>query len=461
MKAKKWIMSILGGIVLLAGVIYLGGVFYFNNHFLFGTEVSGERVDQVSLNEAADKIDHNLKERQVNVKENGQAVGSLKLADYVSLPSGSEVVKIAKAAQNSWAWPVELFDQSKLKLQSVALKGDVGEDASNQAFKALKIDNDQREKSQDAEIQATADKKDYEIKAEKVGNQVDQSQFISLLNTAINKSKDAIDLKDAYIQPRVKANDTSFKTMVTRLDQLAKDPLTMTVGTQKVEIPTERVRQWLTVNDQDKITVDQNAVDKYLAQWNQENAGLWTSHSFNSTLSGQVTVQPGTYGWYLSEPKTSEAMVQALNNNEHQVTATVVGKGSDQDNFFGHTYVEVDISKQKMLIYQNGNQVFSTDVATGADVTKTVPGAYQVWNKESPSVLVGTNGYTGEAYRTPVSYWLAFDDRGQGIHDASWQPKFGGDWYHEHGSNGCVNVSPDVMGQVFSLIEVGTPVIVF
>ncbi|MDO4669977.1 MAG: L,D-transpeptidase family protein [Aerococcus sp.] len=461
MKAKKWLIGGVSTVIVLVAVGYLLGVAYFSDHFLIGSTIAGVAVDQQSLATAADKVDQALNARTITVTEDGKEIGQLKLADYVSLPSGEEMVTSAKAEQHPWKWPLEIATNSKKDLVALKVKGDVEATMAKQAFQALQIDNNKRTKSQDAELKAVDGGKGYTVQAEKVGNQVSAEAFVKALNQVINAGETTLALDDTYIQPKVKADDDALVTLSKRLDQLAKDPFTVTVGSQAIEIPAETIKNWLSIGKDKQLKVDQAQVDQYLQEWNQANAGLLTAHEFNSTLSGVVSVQPGTYGWYLSREETTPAVVEALNAGNNHVEATVVGKGSDQENFFGNSYVEVDIAHQKMFIYQNGQQVLTTDVATGADVTKTVPGAYQVWNKESPSVLVGTNGHTGEPYRTPVSYWLAFDERGQGIHDASWQPTFGGDWYHLHGSNGCVNVSPSVMGEVFSLVSVGMPVVVF
>ncbi len=78
-----------------------------------------------------------------------------------------------------------------------------------------------------------------------------------------------------------------------------------------------------------------------------------------------------------------------------------------------------------------------------------------MWSKQRNATLVG------EDYRTPVDYWMPIDDTGVGLHDAPWQPTFGGTWYQKHGSHGCVNQPPAFMPKLFAAMSVGTPVIVF
>ena len=66
----------------------------------------------------------------------------------------------------------------------------------------------------------------------------------------------------------------------------------------------------------------------------------------------------------------------------------------------------------------------------------------------------------GENYATFVNYWMAFYNH-YGLHDATWRREFGGDIYLTDGSHGCVNLPKDKAGELFELVEVGTPVIVY
>jgi hypothetical protein len=50
---------------------------------------------------------------------------------------------------------------------------------------------------------------------------------------------------------------------------------------------------------------------------------------------------------------------------------------------------------------------------------------------------------------------------GIGIHDATWQPRFGYDRYLRNGSHGCINVSLESAATIFGYVEAGFPVIVY
>ena len=116
-------------------------------------------------------------------------------------------------------------------------------------------------------------------------------------------------------------------------------------------------------------------------------------------------------------------------------------------------YAVVDISSQVLKIYDGRDEILSYPVVTGKNSTPTDLGIFKVNEKKKNYVL------TGEDYEVSVKYWLRYND-GEGIHDASWQPKFGGNYYQENGSHGCVNVSPKNMGNVYNNMDVGDKVLV-
>ena len=48
-----------------------------------------------------------------------------------------------------------------------------------------------------------------------------------------------------------------------------------------------------------------------------------------------------------------------------------------------------------------------------------------------------------------------------GIHDASWRSEFGKEIYKTSGSHGCVNIPEKKAEKLFSMVEVGTPVVAY
>lgn len=134
-------------------------------------------------------------------------------------------------------------------------------------------------------------------------------------------------------------------------------------------------------------------------------------------------------------------------------TAKVKAKCSN----LGKTYVEIDISDQKMRYYENDKKVLSTDVVTGSQEKPTHIGLYNVYQKCPNYTMHGLNN----AYEVTVSYAIKYNQTDlEYIHDASWRSEFGGTIYKEDGSHGCINTPYQKTKTLYNKVALQTPVLV-
>ena len=77
---------------------------------------------------------------------------------------------------------------------------------------------------------------------------------------------------------------------------------------------------------------------------------------------------------------------------------------SHDENDFGDSYVEINLTAQHLFLYKNGKLVIESDFVSG-NVSKgnaTPTGAYGITYTEKNATLRGEN------YETPVTYWMPF-----------------------------------------------------
>lgn len=128
----------------------------------------------------------------------------------------------------------------------------------------------------------------------------------------------------------------------------------------------------------------------------------------------------------------------------------------------GKRFIVIDLSKQKLYMYNNGTKFVETYIISGTTKTPTVKGNFSIKKKETDRFLEGFNT-DGTRYKSHVDYWLPFYGS-YGIHDASWKSKssYGKkDYYKLRGSHGCINTPFKAVSKVYENIKVGDPVIVF
>ncbi|MBQ8892130.1 MAG: SH3 domain-containing protein [Bacilli bacterium] len=117
------------------------------------------------------------------------------------------------------------------------------------------------------------------------------------------------------------------------------------------------------------------------------------------------------------------------------------------------TYVVVDISDQKVRLYNDALEILSDNVVTGKDETPSHLGYTKVKSKQKNRYL--------KKFDVTVDYWIGFNDYGEGLHDARWRHgKFGGEIYHKKGSHGCINTPNDAIKQIYDEVSIGDKVLI-
>lgn len=203
------------------------------------------------------------------------------------------------------------------------------------------------------------------------------------------------------------------------------------------------------------LLVDEEAVSSLLDE-RFTPYNTYQNHTFTTHDGRVLQIKGGTYGNKISMKTEKEELLSFLESAENIFTrepvytkeAPIKGK-----NDIGDTYIEVDIGKQKMFYYREGELYLETDVVTGKNNATREEVCY-VYSKQKNRIL------RGPGYESFVKYWMPVSG-GIGIHDASWRSEFGGEIYIRNGSHGCVNTPLDIVSQMYEVMEVGTPCILY
>lgn len=199
-------------------------------------------------------------------------------------------------------------------------------------------------------------------------------------------------------------------------------------------------------------TID-NGIDVIKGRYND----VGSERSFETSHGTTVTVKGGDYGTYI-DIKTLRKDVKAAILENKAVNDVISFKRNTLDGEttgIGDTYVEIDLTNQYLYMYVDGVLVKDCPVVTGLPGSRATPqGVYRLKSKSRNVTLVGAD------YRTPVSYWMPFN-RGIGMHDATWQSRFGGNVYKTRGSHGCINLAMKDVSEIYEYAKVNMPVICY
>lgn len=139
----------------------------------------------------------------------------------------------------------------------------------------------------------------------------------------------------------------------------------------------------------------------------------------------------------------------------------VTGPGFLPDTRYSYyqKYVDINISEQKLSLYENGIALGVYPISSGKPGMDTPVGIFKVMSK-SP------NAYS-KKYALYMPHWMQFTGQGHGLHGLPyWKLKGGGvikEGVNHLGirvSHGCVRLSWEAAEKVYNEVEIGTPVIV-
>lgn len=454
---KKIVVILIVAFIILTAAAYFIGVHYFSNHFLPGSMVNGLNCSYMSVDEAEDLIADKIGAYALTIvtRNNGQEGITAAQAGLTYTPDGS--VKKLMETQDRYKWFLA-FNQKKSYELSTATTYD--KEKLQEAVRNLKCMQEQNTvEPSDAYIKETEN--GYEIAAETEGASLKRKQVQKLIAKAVTTGVTSVSLEDegCYKKPQVYKDD---KTLVKDCEQMNK--LTDVIITYDFADRTETVdraviKNWLVKDGKGDYTLDKVQVAAYVNELGYKYDTFGQTRTFITYDGREKTITGGDYGWAIDQQAETEGLIQAILSGETQVREPVYAYSgwSRDSNDIGYTYVEIDLTNQRMVFYKDGIPIVDTPVVTGnpnVAGNETPTGCYAIDAMKSPSVL------TGEDYAAEVTFWLPFAGN-VGIHDATWRTEFGGNLYMLEGSHGCVNTPYDQAEIIYNNIGIGAPVVVY
>jgi hypothetical protein len=136
--------------------------------------------------------------------------------------------------------------------------------------------------------------------------------------------------------------------------------------------------------------------------------------------------------------------------------------------------VVVSLAEQVIRVYDNGKLVNAFQVTTGQPDLPTPPGTWWVEGKKSPTEFKSDEPPSSPNWYppTPINFAMQFHSNGYFLHDSWWRTEYGpgtnfphldpgGTQYSIHGSHGCVNMSENDAGWLYSFVQLFTHVLIY
>lgn len=463
-KRGKKALIVIGCILAFLIVVYLGIAMFFNSHFLYATKINGVDFSFKTVEQVESYMKEQVANYSLTLEESDGSEEVIKGSDIgIEYVAGDELLQLVKG-QQKFLWIKSLWEPEEITAK-VGVKYD--EDSLKEVLKNL---NCMDEKKQIASENAYPKFKDtkFEIVPEVVGTKLDEEAFTATVEDAINGFQERVNLeeKDCYILPKYVSDSEEVIEAAEKMNSYLGAQITYEFGSKTEVVDSAQIAKWVKVNKKNmKVSFKKEKVKEYIQKLASKYNTRYNAKKFTTARGNTVTVEGGAYGWLINQDGEYEQLLKDIKkgkavSREPKYTSRAA---SHDGAGVGDTYAEVDLTNQHMYFIKNGKVVLESDVVTGNPNkgNATPQGIYTLTYKDLDATLRGQKKADGTyEYETPVKYWMPFNG-GIGFHDATWQSSFGGDRYKTHGSHGCVNMPKEKAGELYKLIEAGTPVVCY
>ena len=436
-------------------IAYLAGAFYYQNHFVNGTVIDQVDVSKMTIADLEAQIqDYSL--RVLQRQADGTTLEEEILGADIGLSySSTEPIQEILKSQNNWLWFLNQentheiadlidYDAASLEAEIKNLKG---------------FDKDFVTAPEDAYITDYEPEKGFQMVEEVPGNKLNHSKTLETIGTAVAELAEEVNLDEAgcYEEPEITVENEALKNTFAQLQSYAETTITYTFGSQKEILDGSTISSWLDTEGT-QVTLDKEQVGEYVSSLKKKYDTIFHPRTFRTSYGTEITIKNGDYGWWMdTEQETAELteMIEQGKSGERTPVYRQTAASYDTPDY-GDTYVEINLSAQHLFLYKDGQMILESDFVSG-NVSRgyTTPGGiFGLTYKQRDATL------TGETYRTPVSYWMPFNNN-IGMHDATWRRDFGKDIYLTNGSHGCINLPYSAAKEIYGHIEKGTPVICY
>lgn len=454
---KQKILGIAGIIFLILLIVYISIAIFFQSHFGFRTTVNGVKAAGKNPEQIEEAIKQEIDGYEITLEERGNQTETLSGNRIGLKPEFDGSLAKELKDQNGFAWPLYLFRSTEIEVEAMIT---YDKEALETELKNLDcMDEEKQVKPENAYISEYSDQ-GYEIVPEKDGTEIDYAKLLEVMDQSVTNLQKSVSLEEegCYIVPQYTKDSQELKDLQDAMNQYAGAEITYEFGSKSETLDGSTISQWLSVNENMEAEISQEGVNEYVASLAEKYNTAGKAKSLKTSYGTTITVSGGDYGWKIDKSAEAEALVENIKAGDKISKEPVYAKtaSSHEENDYGSTYVEVNLTAQHMFYYKNGSLVVESDFVSGNEAKgwHTPTGVYGLYYKQKDKTL------RGEGYATPVDFWMPFNG-GVGFHDATWRSDFGGNYYKKGGSHGCVNLPYSAAKKLYENIEAGCPIFVY
>lgn len=428
---------------------------FFRNHFLIGTSINGIDLSCMNSKKAANHIKTSVEDYKLFIAGRGTS-GEIDLNDlnfkYIENNELDDILN----KQNSFLWIIGLFKKNNYIIKDLYSYDDY--------LLKNKIDNLDFFNENDIIYPENASlifiDTEFVIVDEVYGNFLNREKVYSEVAKSIYTGQQILNLdeEDCYINPKYFSYSEEIKEAKNIIDKYMSSKITYVFAEENEIVDYSLINQWIKIDDELNVSIDDQEILNYITSLAKKYDTVGVAREFKTSTGKTLSVSGGYYGWRINKKKEAQVLKEDIENGsilekEPEYLQRGVSRG---ENDFGDSYLEINITRQHIWYYKEGELIAQGDIVSGnvSNGNGTPLGVYEITYKQENSTLRGAN------YEAKVTYWMPFNGN-IGLHDASWRYSYGGDIYLNDGTHGCINAPKYLAKKIFAEIEAGTPVICY
>lgn len=454
--------------IIILGLVYLGLGYYYSDSFSYGTRINGIYCTGHTPAEVDALLNEKYNYDGLTITSDGVSI-HIKPSDIDFTYDFNAALSIYLHNQNPWLWPANLISGGDRSLHPIVAFDVAKLNAILDSYDFFSYDTE-------PEVSIKCGDGVYEL-VDTTRHRPNSIAMRKAVTDCLYESVDTLELDESYYDD-VAYTPAQLVTIneYDAVREMLGAHITYVMGEDRVELTDDILAGFLLRDDTGALVVKEKAEDEETDSdeppyiWSTEAIETWvdvladrydtlgTTRTFEATGGFTVEVSGGIYGNQIDRAAEKAYLKKAIydkvtEEREPIYSQEALYKGT---NDIGPTYIEVNMTDQKLYYYVDGELIIDTPVVTGnmGRRMNTPCGTNYVYFKQRNRTLIGPN------YQTFVNYWMAVNGH-IGIHDATWRNEFGGDIYLTQGSHGCINTPMEAVSQLYDMVEVGTPVVMY
>ena len=428
---------------------------YYSNKFLPATIINGFDCSNKTIDFVYSKFQSKIDNYKFSIY-----IGDIE-ADVVSgeeislkMENMKELLTDACYNQRKLDWFSNIFEEREPIFLDDAIEFD--EERLNKFFdSAVSLSVSATVESENASIIYNGN--EFEIIPETYGDRLDINTVKALITSKIHCLDSSIDItkEQCYIQPAIKASDKNIIDALENANSCLDKTISITVLGEKTILGSDIFGKWISVNSNAVLEGNIGMISEYVKSIDEQFTSANKTRSFMTSYGKLININGGDYGRQLNQASLVEQLSVAVKQTRDvgvvaEFSSYALG---DKENDIGKSYIEIDLTNQRLWLYLDGEKVMNTDIVSGKPSTLSKEGTF-VLTDMATSLVLSKEDNKG------VSYYLKFGD-GYGVCATNEVNVFGGSEYINAGTNGSIFLSNDSAKMLYDRAFIDMPIVCY